>query len=199
MSWSGPCWPLETILRRRGSVRDFSPRAVPVSTLVAILERAAAPIAADVPPCNEIFVIANAVEGIEPGVYGFTPPDGFELVRAGSFRREAGYLCLEQPLGALAAGTIFLLAAPGPILDTLGNRGYRATQLEADIRAGRIYLGAYASGFAATASTFYDDDVTPSLPRAPARARSSLRQSAIPQREARPSYGARVSRVPSVS
>jgi hypothetical protein len=60
-------------------------------------------------------VIANAVEGIEPGVYGFTPPDGFELVRAGSFRREAGYLCLEQPLWALAAGTIFLLAAPGPI------------------------------------------------------------------------------------
>jgi hypothetical protein len=60
-----PDWekPLETVLRRRGSVRDFSPRAVPVSTLAAILERAAAPIPADVPPCNEIFVIANAVEG----------------------------------------------------------------------------------------------------------------------------------------
>ena len=38
--------------------------------------------------------------------------------------------CLEQPLGALAAGTMFLLAALGPVLDTLGNRGYRAAQLE---------------------------------------------------------------------
>lgn len=54
--------------------------------LAAILERAAAPIPADVPPCNEIFVIASAVDGIEPGVYRFRPPDGFELVRAGSFR-----------------------------------------------------------------------------------------------------------------
>ena len=159
---SPPDWgkPLETILRRRGSIRDFSPRAVPVSTLAAILDHAAAPIPADARPCNEIFVIANAIEGLEPGVYRFTPPDGFALVRAGSFRREAGYLCLEQPLGALAAGTIFLLGDLGPVLATLGNRGYRAAQLEAGIRAGRIYLGAYADDLAATASTFYDDDVT---------------------------------------
>jgi SagB-type dehydrogenase family enzyme len=152
--------PLEAVLRRRGSVRDFSPKAVPASTLGAILAYAAAPIPADVPPRNEIFVIANAVEGIEPGVYKFRSPDNVELVRAGNFRREAGYLCLEQPLGALAAGTIFLLGDLGPVLATLGNRGYRAVQLEAGIRVGRIYLGAYSSDLAATASTFYDDDVT---------------------------------------
>ncbi len=176
---SPPDWgkPLETILRRRGSIRDFSARPVPVSMLAAILERTAAPIPLDVPPCNEIFVIANAVEGIEPGVYRFRPPDGFELVRAGSFRRQAGYLCLEQPLGALAAGTIFLLAALGPLLDTLGNRGYRAAQLEAGIRTGRIYLGAYASGLAATASTFYDDDVSRFL--APGTGKSPLLAAAI--------------------
>lgn len=176
---SPPDWrkPLETILRRRGSIRDFSPRPVPVSMLAAILERAAAPIPVDVPSSNEIFVIANAVEGIEPGVYRFTPPAGFELVRAGSFRRQAGYLSLEQPLGALAAGTIFLLAALGPVLDTLGNRGYRAAQLEAGIRTGRIYLGAYASGFAATASTFYDDDVTRFV--APGTGKSPLLAAAV--------------------
>jgi SagB-type dehydrogenase family enzyme len=159
---STPDWgkPLETILRRRGSIRDFSSRAIPGSTLAAILERAAAPTPADVPPCNEIFVIANAAEGIDPGLYRFRPPDGFELIRAGSFRREAGYLCLEQPLGALAAATIFFLGDLRPVLATLGNRGYRAAQLEAGIRAGRIYLGAYANDLAATATTFYDDDVT---------------------------------------
>ena len=151
---------LETVLRRRGSVRDFSPKAVPVSTLGAILAHAAAPIPADVPPCNEIVLIANAVAGVEPGVYRFRSPNDFELVRAGSFRYEAGYLCLEQPLGALAAGTIFVLGDLGPVLATLGNRGYRAAQLEAGIRVGRIYLAAYASDLTATASTFYDDDVT---------------------------------------
>jgi SagB-type dehydrogenase family enzyme len=176
---SPPDWgkPLETILRTRGSIRDFSARPVPVSMLAAILERAAAPIPVDVPPANEIFVIANAVEGIEPGVYRFRPPDGFELVRAGSFRRQAGYLCLEQPLGALAAGTIFLFAGLGPVLDTLGNRGYRAAQLEAGIRTGRIYLGAYASGLAATASTFYDDDVSRFV--APGTGKSPLLAAAV--------------------
>jgi SagB-type dehydrogenase family enzyme len=176
---SPPAWgtPLETVLRRRGSVRDFSPRAVPVSTLAAILERASAPIPADVPPCNEIFVIANAVEGITPGVYRFRSPDGFELVRAGSFRPEAGYLCLEQPLGALAAGTIFILGDLGAVLETLGNRGYRAAQLEAGIRTGRVYLGAVAGDLAATASTFYDDDVTRFL--APGTGKSALLASAV--------------------
>jgi SagB-type dehydrogenase family enzyme len=176
---SAPDWgkPLEAVLRRRGSIRDFSPRAIPVTVLATILEQAAAPIPADVPPCNEICVIANAVEGIEPGVYRFWPPDGFELVRAGSFRRQAGYLCLEQKLGALAAATIFLLADLGPVLGMLGNRGYGAAQLEAGIRTGRIYLGAYASGLAATASTFYDDDVTRFL--APGTGKSPLLAAAV--------------------
>jgi hypothetical protein len=50
------------------------------------------------------------------------------LVREGVFRREAGFLCLEQRLGADAAATIFLMTALGPILETLGDRGYRALQ-----------------------------------------------------------------------
>ena len=41
----------------------------------------------------------------------------------------------------------------------LGNRGYRATQLEAGIIGGKLYLAAYAQNFGATGLTFYDDDV----------------------------------------
>jgi hypothetical protein len=41
---------------------------------------------------------------------------------------------------------------------------YRAAQLEAGIRVGRVYLGAFARGLGATASTFYDDDVTSFAP-----------------------------------
>ena len=122
-------------------------------------------------------MIANAVQGITPGVYRFTPPDGFDLVRTGSFRRDAGLLCLEQPLGALAAATIFLLADLRPVLERLGNRGYRAAQLEAGIRTGRIYLGAFGRDLAATASTFYDDDVTRFV--APGTTKSPLLAAAI--------------------
>ena len=46
------------------------------------------------------------------------------------------------------------------VLARFGNRGYRAAQLEAAIRGGRLYLGAYALGLGATGLTFFDDDVT---------------------------------------
>jgi len=46
---------------------------------------------------------------------------------------EAGFLCLEQELGATAAATHFLLADLPRTLDALGARGYRAAQLEAGI------------------------------------------------------------------
>jgi nitroreductase len=72
----------------------------------------------------------------------------------------AGYLCLEQTLGAHAAATLFLLADLDRTLAELGDRGYRAAQLEAGIRAGRLSLGAYARGLGATGLTFYDDEVT---------------------------------------
>jgi hypothetical protein len=46
------------------------------------------------------------------------------------------------------------------VLKALGNRGYRASQLEAGVIAGKIYLSAYAQGIGASGSTFYDDAVT---------------------------------------
>ena len=46
------------------------------------------------------------------------------------------------------------------IIKTLGNRGYRASQFEAGVIAGKIYLSAYAHGIGASGSTFYDDLVT---------------------------------------
>jgi nitroreductase len=151
---------LERVLRRRGSVREFRLDPVPMEELAAVLAYAAADVPMDVPPHNEVYLVVNAVDGLAPGAYRFEPPAGFELLREGSFRREAGYLALEQPLGARAAATIFFLADLEETLAVHGNRGYRAAQLEAGIRAGRVYLAAFARGLGATASTFYDDDVT---------------------------------------
>jgi nitroreductase len=150
----------DEVFRRRGSIRDFSPEPIAQIELAAILAGAMGSIPLDVPPAIEFRLIINAAEGLEPGAYRFEPPDVFELLRAGDFRRQAGYLVLEQFLGALAAATMFAMADLDEVLRRHGNRGYRAVQLEAGIRVGRAYLGAFARGLGATASTFYDDDVT---------------------------------------
>ena len=128
--------------------------------LADVLAAATAQIPMDVAPYSELYAIANAVGGIDPGAYRFAPPGGFELLRRGDFRLEAGFLVLEQPLGALAAATTFVMAELERVLAAHGNRGYRAAHLEAGIRTGRIYLGDFARGFGATASTFYDVEVS---------------------------------------
>jgi hypothetical protein len=150
----------DEVFRRRGSIRDFSPEPIARDVLAAILTGAMGSIPLDVSPSNELRLIANAVDELEPGAYRFEPPDGFELLRPGDFRRQAGYLVLEQFLGALAAALMFAMVDLDAVLERHGNRGYRAAQLEAGIRVGRIYLGAFARGLGVTASTFYDDDVT---------------------------------------
>ncbi len=154
---------LEDVLRRRGSARIFAPGAIPATVLLTILERATVGSPTDYATGGarviEPYLIANAVQGLDPGAYVFR--DGaLRLLERGGFRREAGFLCLEQELGATAAATAFLMADLPRILDALGARGYRAAQLEAGIVAGRLYLGAYAYRFGATGLTFYDDAVT---------------------------------------
>jgi SagB-type dehydrogenase family enzyme len=153
----------ERVLRRRGSTRDFSAKPIGRGELVALLDYALAGIPADVQPQTRIDLIANAVEGLDPGIYRYLSSGSFELVRAGELRRLAGYLVLEQELGERAAAVLFVLADLDRVLDLLGNRGYRAAQLEAGIRLGRIYLGATARGWGATGSTFYDVDVSREL------------------------------------
>ena len=150
---------LDRVIRRRGSARAFSSESIGADELRAILVRASRPLAADVSELIEIRLLANAVDGIEPGAYRFSN-GRFELLGHGRFRRVAGQLCLDQVLGARAAATHFLLADLGLVLERLGDRGYRAAQLEAGLRAGLMYLATYAQCLGATALTFYDDEVT---------------------------------------
>ena len=71
----------------------------------------------------------------------------------------SGHLCLDQSLFANASAVIFLMADLKMLLEILGNRGYRAVQLEAGIIAGKMYLLSYACGIGASGSTFYDNEV----------------------------------------
>lgn len=158
--------PIETIIRRRGSTRRFTHAPIALAQLATALDRACRSVPADCTDpvgrlMSEPYLIASAVEGLAPGAYRYRQEDrALELLRAGEFREEAGFLALDQALGADAAVSIYFLARLEPILARFGNRGYRAAQLEAAIAAGRIYLASYAQHFGATGLTFFDDDVT---------------------------------------
>ena len=102
----------------------------------------------------------NAVEGLAPGAYFFRRQErSLELLKGGDFREQAANLGLEQELPGDASIAVFFLADLRPILERFGNRGYRATQVEAGILGGKLYLAAYAQHLGATGLTFFDDDV----------------------------------------
>ena len=158
--------PIEQVILRRGSSRQFARTPIRLTQLSTMLDRATRGIPADFlnpfgSQLNHLYLIVHAVEGLEPGAYAFHRDHGMlECLKQGSFRDQAGYLGLEQQLPADAAVDIFFLAGLRPIFARFGNRGYRAVQLEAGILGGKLYLAAYAERLGATGLTFYDDDVT---------------------------------------
>jgi len=157
---------LGDVILRRGSTRRFARTAISFPQLSTILDRSPRGVPTDFlggpgTTLLDTYLIANDVEGLPNGAFYFSPSDrAIELLKEGGFRREAGYLCLEQQLGADASVVVFFLADLSRLLDRYGNRGYAAAQLEAGIVGGKIYLCAYALGLGTTGTTFYDDDVT---------------------------------------
>ncbi|MGA9799117.1 MAG: SagB/ThcOx family dehydrogenase, partial [Terriglobales bacterium] len=157
---------IEQVILRRGSSRKFAHTPITLAQLSTMLDRATRGVPADFldpvgSQLNHLYLIINAVEGLEPGAYVFHRGRAvLELLKPGDFRSQAGYLGLQQALPADAAVDVFFLADLQPILQRYGNRGYRAVQLEAGILGGKLYLGAYAQHLGATGLTFFDDDVT---------------------------------------
>lgn len=164
---------VEQVILRRGSTRQFKRGASwTFEQLSNALYGATQAIDADFleghsstrdtrpPLLNDLYLIVHAVDGLKPGAYVLCRQRwALELLHEGQFRDEAGYLGLEQDLPADASLVVFFLADLRTILAQLGNRGYRATQLEAGIVGGRLYLAAYAQRLGASGLTFYDDDV----------------------------------------
>ncbi len=154
--------PLGEVILRRGSTRRFARVPIEGWKLGFVLRTMFSPLRADflegAGSMVVSFVIVNAVEGLRPGSYVYDASrDELVLLREGNFRRVAEYLCLEQELGGDASATLFLMAPLEKVLASLGNRGYRAAQFEAGVRAGLAYLAAYSVSIGATGLTFYDD------------------------------------------
>ncbi|MEE8247606.1 MAG: SagB/ThcOx family dehydrogenase, partial [Alphaproteobacteria bacterium] len=161
-----PTEAVETVIRRRGSTRRFSDKSISFAQLSVIVKRTSRAISADFlnPPgasLCELYLIVNAVDGLGPGTYAYRPRHGgLELLRAGEFREDARALALGQELAGEASVNLYYLADLRRAVERLGERGYRAAQLEGGMRGGKVYLAAYALGCGATGLTFLDDEVT---------------------------------------
>ena len=155
----------EDVILRRGSTRRFSRTAsIGFDQLSALLQRSTQGIPADFLQAgglmSRLYVVAHAVEGLEPGSYVLhRQPWVLQRLRGGLFRDKAGYLGLEQALPAEASAVVFFLADLRAVLERFGNRGYRLLQLEAGILGGKLYLSAYALRLGASGLTFYDEEV----------------------------------------
>ncbi|HEY7062104.1 MAG TPA: SagB/ThcOx family dehydrogenase [Chloroflexota bacterium] len=160
-----PTDPIETVIRRRGSSRQFTREPISYAQLSTVLDRSTRGFAADFlapgQPLTDLYVIADAVDGLEAGTYVLHRAErALERLAAGDCRDQAGFLDLGQELAADAAVNCYWLVDLEPVLARFGNRGYRVAQLDAAIEAGKQYLACYALRLGATGLTFFDDDVT---------------------------------------
>src|SRR5262249_14169418 len=139
------------VILRRASTRRFALKPISFEELSTVIERSTRGIASDFAPrdvlLNEVYVIATRVEGLSPGAYFYQRDQkGLSLLKEGDFSREGCYLTLEQDLGGDSSATLFYMTDLDRVLSRLGNRGYRAAQMEAGIVGGKVYIAAYALG-----------------------------------------------------
>ncbi|MXW29545.1 MAG: SagB/ThcOx family dehydrogenase [Chloroflexi bacterium] len=178
---------LEDVILRRGSSRRFAREPISLPALAAMLDAAARPTEPDGADAgeafNDLYVIANAVDGLPEGIYRYRPSlRSLDPVSVSGTRVLSEHLDLDQPLGGDAAADLYFIADMPAVLDRWGARGYRTAHLDASIRAGRVYLAAYALGLGATGLTFYDDEVVEALGAAQGSAVTFLVAVGVPWR-----------------
>lgn len=160
---------VEELIRRRGSTRMFRPEEIDGSAARWALAVASRPMPGDfcAPGTTLLshFVSVHEIAGVPSGRHqwvGAALEIGQEDPVAEA-RSEAQRLCLGQPLGGDSAFSVFHCVDLDEVLSALGDRGYRAAQLEAGLAAGRLQLAAFAVGLGATGLTFFDDAVPPAF------------------------------------
>ena len=157
---------LAEVILKRGSTRRFAKASLPFRTLSSILYSSTRGTPLDflgkeIHSLVDVYLICNDVEDLQPGGYFFNHKfNTVDLLKMKVSREMSGYLCLGQSLFSQASAVLFLMTNLQKVLKALGNRGYGASQVEAGIIAGKIYLAAYAHGIGASGSTFFDDAVT---------------------------------------
>lgn len=160
----GPGTPLGQVVNDRVSTRRFAREPISLGQFNSVLATATEAARWDFQDggsLNDLYIIVSAVELLEPGAYFFSVEhQELTLLRSGSFREHAAHLCFEQALGGDSSAVAFFMSDLEDAFRRMGNRGYRAAQLEAGVMGGNMYLCAHSLGLGATGMTFFDDEVT---------------------------------------
>jgi SagB-type dehydrogenase family enzyme len=152
------------VARGRRSALDFvgGTRSMPLADLVAILAFASEPTPSDFAAGRfiQLYLYVHRVDGLEPGVYRYSPEGGLELVKPGDQRVAAAGLSLRQDLAGNACVALSMVADLEGVALLHGDRGYRYAYFEAGAIGHRLYLGAESLGLGATGiGAFFDDEV----------------------------------------
>ncbi len=114
----------------------------------------------DVTSGDDLYAVVHAVEGLAPGVYRCeASPEAMTPVAVGDMRSRMAHAALDQAAAGEAAVCFVWAASFDDVTGVQADRGYRAVQLDAAVRGGRVYLQAAAQGLRATGLTFYDDEL----------------------------------------
>jgi len=169
--------PLEEVIERRRSIRNFTPEPISQSQLSQILwaaqgitgpsfEYRTAPSAGATYPL-EIFVACgrNSIEGIDDGIYHYEVNGHLlTLHHRGDIRFELARVALDQEFIYEAPVDVVICALYERTLARYGVRGERYVHIEIGHAGQNIYLQATALGLATVAiGAFHDEQVRETL------------------------------------
>lgn len=155
-------FPLEEVLAKRATRRDFSKGPLSLQELATLLHRSygirARSLAYNVkgfpsrfvPSTGglqsvEIYLAVNAVEGLEKGLYHYNAGrHGLEVLDRGNLRRKVVRSCLFQDWIDAASVVLFLTCDMRKVYWKYGRRGYRFVHVDAGIVGQTLHLAATA-------------------------------------------------------
>jgi len=154
-----------TILLRR-STRAFTGGEISKKVLASLLEYAYKP-PISLPRFHfsrsflESYLVIQAVDGLEEGVYYYTPETKeIHFLYAGDFKNKTWHFCLGQDLARDAAALVIHTAHLENAMAYYGNRAYRYLHIDAGHIGERMNLAAIQLGIGVSGiGGFYDDNV----------------------------------------
>lgn len=166
----------QAILEQRRSRRSFAREPITLPELATVLayttglsrpaqETPRGPFLRHVPSAgnlhpHETHVIANAVEGLEPGLYHYNVPrNTLDMLAAGDFRSAVAAACLDQAMAARCGAVLAWTACVPRSKWKYLQRCYRYVYMDLGHVGQNFYLVAEALDLAAcTIGAIYDDE-----------------------------------------
>jgi SagB-type dehydrogenase family enzyme len=157
------------VIEKRRSQRDFAGKPISLLELSRLLyygygitdsreQLRAAPSAGALYPI-EIYPVVNSVEGLDKGIYRYSPPEhSLTLIQKGDFRRDMVHHALAQEMLGQASAVLVLSAVFWRSEWKYRERARRYIFMEAGHIAQNVYLVATPLGLGVCAVGAFDDE-----------------------------------------